>query len=154
VNWALSPPLHRIGVLRCLPALLVGVILLSGCNPDSRKLTEFSENYLRLHNEQDVDGLLELIAIPPNSPKVRQQVRRALQEETRWPLARLGFVALTTEESNNLGPDFNTTPRWRFVVTHDTEDRFTAVWLAGETPEGLRLLLRAPKKQTIPSPPP
>ncbi len=125
-----------------LPTLAMALtVLLGGCDPDTRALADFREQYARLHANGDLDGILEMIEIEdPDSPVLRQ-VRRALAEETRWPVATLLFQRIPAREARLLAENLPSAPRWRFVVTLDTEDRLTSVWLVGKTPGGLRILL-------------
>ena len=130
-----------LGILIGIPTL--AALLLNSCSADSQKFTEFSETYEKLHEAGDVEGILDLIEIQGHDPAVERQVRRALSEETRWPIARTRYESLSTEEAQTLSASYPAPPQWRFLVTLDTEDHLTASWLVGETPEGIRLLLKS-----------
>lgn len=115
--------------------------LLIGCRNEPQALVKFAGTYAQLHNAGDVDGLMELIDIQGDDPKIIRQVRLALTEETRWPVKSVRFEPIENEDVEKLSATLSAAPQWRFIVTLDTEDRFTSVWLAGETGEGIRLLL-------------
>ena len=136
--------------MRLTLTVLLALTVLCGCSPNAGKLASFSEKYSVLHHNQDIPGLLQLIDYEEAQLGA---IRRALNEETRWPLESLSFEPISKEESERLGENLSVEPRWRFFVTLDTEDRFTSEWLIGVTPEGIKILLprstRAEPAQSI-----
>ena len=150
------------GSVRIAPVLLFAVVL-SGCQGEAEDgLARFAESYRERHAAGDVEGLLELIALPEDSPDLRRFVVRTLSEETRWPLKDIQAARLPSRERRDLRHDYPLPPLWRVYVILDTEDRFTSVWLAGRGEEGVKLLVapegnrdQRPKKGTAaPSAPP
>jgi len=131
--------LFRVSIL----AILTCVILFGCDGSDRRDLEKFSNSYATLHDSKDVEGLMELIQIRGNNPAQRKLLRTVLLEETQSLLADIQFERIKRAEADILAESLPTQPTWRVYVILNTEDRFTSVWLAGETEDGLRLLLPA-----------
>ncbi|MEM0967120.1 MAG: hypothetical protein AAGJ81_13330 [Verrucomicrobiota bacterium] len=124
----------------------IGLFLLSACSQQTDELREFAETYLEFHDDQNIDGLIGLIAIKQGGPEVFEKIRFAFYEETQWPLQDIQVEPLTDSEKKVLQPSLPGEPAWRVFIVLDTEDRFTSEWIAGYVNGQLKLLLPGEKE--------
>jgi len=135
------------GIPGWLPFGILSVVLLVGCQPEvASEATAFANRYAVLHQERNLDGLEELVAWGDAPEAVRTHFRRAMAEETRWPIRTIRIEEATQRDiRDHFGREEPPPgPLYRLEIRLDTADGFGSVWIVGEPREGdgLYLLLQ------------
>lgn len=126
-----------LGLTLTLALLALLVLLREG---ERRQVQAFADHYAQLHQESDVEGLLDLFNWQGVPPHHRRRLQIALQAETRYPLARVTIHRTDTQAVadafRNTDITLNLSPRWRMEAVLATEDSLSSTYWLGRTREG------------------
>ena len=119
-----------------LAALLIGYIV----RAEERALYNFVQDYQTYHHSQDVDAIVGLFYWEGVERNHQTQLRRALTEETRFPIRGISVRPSTPEDTvthfGHTGMRPNLEPHYYIAIELDTDDALGHSLLIGRTPDG------------------